>query len=151
MVMLCQADLAHTGWRTSLLRNILSNRLNVAPRSYHTHTTGLLFFVAVLCECMFSIALFFIDYFVYLHFKCYHPSWFPLHTLPPLPPCFFEGAPLPTHLVLSHCPSFPLHWDIEPPQDQEPPLPLMPDKMQSSATYAARAMGPSVCTLWLVV
>ena len=28
---------------------------------------------------------FFIGYFVYLHFKCYPPSWFPLQT-PPIPP-----------------------------------------------------------------
>ena len=33
-----------------------------------------------------------------------------------------------THLLLLPCPGIPLHWGIEPSQDQEPPLPLMPDK-----------------------
>jgi hypothetical protein len=41
---------------------------------------------------------------------------------------FYEGAPLPTHSLLPHCPSIPLRWGIEPSQGQGPPLPLMPDK-----------------------
>jgi hypothetical protein len=46
------------------------------------------------------------------------------------PPRFYEGTPLPTthYPLLPHLPSIPLHWSIEPPQDQGPPLPLMPDK-----------------------
>jgi hypothetical protein len=39
--------------------------------------------------------------------------------MPPLPPhlCLYEGA-LPHTLPLPpHCPSIPLHWGIEPPQD----------------------------------
>jgi hypothetical protein len=44
------------------------------------------------------------------------------------PPCFYEGAPTPTHTLPPQGPSIPLHWDIHPPQDQGPPLPLMPDK-----------------------
>jgi hypothetical protein len=37
---------------------------------------------------------------MYLHFKCYPLSWFPLWEPPShLPsPCFYEGAPPPTHL-----------------------------------------------------
>ena len=40
---------------------------------------------------------------------------------------------LPSHCLLTHplplpCPGIPLHWDIEPSQDQGPLLPLMPDK-----------------------
>jgi hypothetical protein len=54
---------------------------------------------------------------------------------PPLPP---------------HHPSIPLHCDIKPSQNQGPPHPLMPDK-PSPTTSAARAMGPSMCTLWLGV
>jgi len=49
-----------------------------------------------------------------------------LLTHPPSPN-FYEGAPLPTHPFLPHCPSIPLPWGIEPSQDQGPPLPLMPD------------------------
>jgi hypothetical protein len=34
----------------------------------------------------------------------------------------------PTHSFLPYHPSIPLLWGIEPPQDQEPLLPLVPDK-----------------------
>jgi hypothetical protein len=34
----------------------------------------------------------------------------------------------PTHSIPPHCPSIPLCWGIKPPQDQRPPLSLMPDK-----------------------
>ena len=48
---------------------------------------------------------------------------------PPSPPlCLYAGAPSPTHPLLLHPSSIPLCWDIKPPQDQEPPLPLMPDE-----------------------
>jgi hypothetical protein len=47
-----------------------------------------------------SCFLFFIKYFIYLHFKCYPLSrWFPLWK-PPISspsPCFYEGAPSPIH------------------------------------------------------
>ena len=33
-----------------------------------------------------------------------------------------------SHTPSPHHPSIPLHWGIEPSQDQGPPLPLMPDK-----------------------
>ena len=88
---------------------------------------------------------------IFLHFKCH--SLFlvsPTQTSPISPLlCFYEGAPTHSHPLLSHLLSIPLHWDIKPPQDQGPPLPLMPDK--SSATYAAGTMGPSMYTLWLEV
>jgi hypothetical protein len=76
----------------------------------------------------------FIGCFIYLHFKCYSPFWFPLWKTPTAPPlsCFYEGSPPPTypptHPLLLHCPSIPLHWGIKPSQDQGPPLQLMPDK-----------------------
>ena len=44
---------------------------------------------------------------------------------PPLHLCLYEGAPQPTY---PYCSNIPLHWDIKPPQNQGPPLPLMPDK-----------------------
>jgi hypothetical protein len=70
----------------------------------------------------------FIDYFIYLHFKCCSPSQFLLHKPPFQPsPCFYEGTPPPTHPLLPYCPSIPLHWGIDSLQDQEPPIPLMPD------------------------
>jgi hypothetical protein len=50
---------------------------------------------------------------------------------PPTPPpltCYYEGAPPPTNPLVPHCPSIPLHWIIKPSKDQDPHLPLMPDK-----------------------
>jgi hypothetical protein len=53
----------------------------------------------------------------------------------------------PTHSHLTAL-TFPIHWGIEPSQDQGPLLPLMPTR-SSSATYSAGAVGPSMCTCWL--
>jgi hypothetical protein len=47
------------------------------------------------------------------------------HPFPP--PCFYEGAPPPTHSCLID-PTIPLCWGIKPPQGQGPPLPLMSGK-----------------------
>jgi hypothetical protein len=68
--------------------------------------------------------LFFIRYFLYLHFKCYLLSWFPLQkpVSPPLFPCS------PTHPLLLPGPGIPLYWGLEPSQDQGPLLPLMINK-----------------------
>ena len=73
--------------------------------------------------------MYILKYFIYLHFKCYPCSWFPLHKPPtPFPPhCSCEGAYAPTPLPF-HFSSIPLHWGIKSPQDQGPPLPLMSDK-----------------------
>ena len=38
----------------------------------------------------------------------------------------------PTHSLLPHSPSIPLHWGIKSSWDQKPPLPLMPDKAPSA-------------------
>jgi hypothetical protein len=62
-------------------------------------------------------------------FLCYLPSWFPLSKPSiqfPLPLLLWGGFP--THPLPPHHPSIHLHWSIEPPQNQGPPLPLMPDK-----------------------
>jgi hypothetical protein len=56
--------------------------------------------------------LFSIAYFIYLHFKCCPPSWFFFHNPPPL--CLYEGAPPPTHPLLPHHSSIPLHRSIKP-------------------------------------
>ena len=63
---------------------------------------------------------FFTGYFIYLHFKCYLPSQFSLHKSP-------IGCS-PTHVCPLQRPGIPLRWGIQPPQDQGPLLPLMPDK-----------------------
>jgi hypothetical protein len=72
----------------------------------------------------------FIGYFIYLYFKCYPLSWFPLHNptshFPSL--CFYEGAPRPTDPIPPYRPAIPLHGGIKFLQDQGPLLPLMPDK-----------------------
>jgi hypothetical protein len=71
---------------------------------------------------------FFIRYFLYLHFKCYSPSWFlfqnpptPSSLSPPPSPCS-PANPLPLPGL-----GIPLYWGLEPSQDQEPLLPLMTD------------------------
>ena len=62
----------------------------------------------------------FTDYFIYLHFKCFPPSWSPLHK-PPLPftlPCASQRVPPLTHSLthplLPHGSSIPLHWGNKP-------------------------------------
>jgi hypothetical protein len=72
----------------------------------------------------------FISYFIYLHFKCYLPSQFPLHKnlIHHLSPCIYESAPPSALPFLLQQPSIPLSWVIEPPQDQGAPLPVIPDK-----------------------
>lgn len=67
----------------------------------------------------------FINHFVCLCVKCCHPSWFPLHntsTHTPSPLLLSGCSPPPHHS------SIPLSWGINPPQDQEFPLPFMSDK-----------------------
>jgi hypothetical protein len=99
-----------------------------------------------------SLFLTFVLVILFLHYKYYPPCQFPLHELPTLhpPPCFYEGAPPPNHPSLPHLPSIPLCRGIKSSLDQGSLLPLMPHK-KSSATYAAGAMGPSMCILWLLV
>ena len=73
----------------------------------------------------------------------------PKSPLSPLPSPCSPTNPLP---LLS--PGGPLHWDIEPSQDQGPLLLLMTNKAilcYISLVYAVGAMGPSMCILWLVV
>jgi len=64
---------------------------------------------------------FLLDKFLYLHFKCYSLSHFPLHKLPFPPP--YGYYPHPSPLLPPH---IPLHWGVQPWQDQGLPLPLVP-------------------------
>ncbi len=48
--------------------------------------------------------------------------WFPLRNPPLTFPFFCEGAPPSTHPLPPHYPTIPLHWGIEPSQDQGPLL-----------------------------
>ena len=66
---------------------------------------------------------------IYLFQILYLFQVFPPETPYPSPsPCFYEGAPTPTHSHLTTCSSIPLHWGIKPSEDQGSLLPLMPDK-----------------------
>jgi hypothetical protein len=69
--------------------------------------------------------LFFIGYFIYLHFKCYLLSRFPL-CKPPIPSSLslllWQCSP-PKHPLLPSHPGISLHWDIELSQDQGPVCP----------------------------
>jgi hypothetical protein len=51
----------------------------------------------------------------------------PPYPIPPSP-CLFEDAPPPIHPLLFAFSGIPLHWGIEHPQAQGPPLPLMSNK-----------------------
>jgi len=84
---------------------------------------------------LYSIVLFFNWIFYLFTFQMLFPSFPSSQPLshPPLP-CFYEGAPPPTHPLLPHWPILPLHWGIKPSQYQGPPLPLMPDKAPSASS-----------------
>jgi hypothetical protein len=90
-------------------------------------------------------SFFFIGYFIYLHFKLFPFPVSSLQTPYPIPhaPCFYEGAPPPTHSLPHHCPSIPLCWSIEPPQNQGPPSHWCQTRPFSD-TYAVGALGPSL-------
>jgi hypothetical protein len=113
--------------------------------------TVFLFFCFFFSFPFFSIRLF---YFIYISNVIPFPGFPPASPLsyPPLP-CFYEGAPPPNFPLLPHCPSIPLHWGIEPSQDQGPPFPLMPDKAPSAP--AVFSITPPLGTLssvrWLAV
>ena len=77
-----------------------------------------------------------IGYFICLHFKCYPLSQFPLCKPPILlpSPSLYEDAMPPAHLLPAYHPGILLCWGIEPPQDQGPLFPLIPNKL-SFAMY----------------
>ena len=52
----------------------------------------------------------------------------PSHPPSPLLFCLYESASPPTYPLPPQHSSIPLCWGIKPPQDQEPPFPLMSDK-----------------------
>jgi hypothetical protein len=69
------------------------------------------------------LLFFLIEYFIYLNFKCYPLSWFPLqnplsHPLPSASMTVLTHPPTP-----GSCPDILLNRDIEPSQDQGPLLP----------------------------
>jgi hypothetical protein len=70
-----------------------------------------------------TLIVFFIRYFIDLHFKYYSLSWFPLQNLlpPVLSPPPFPCSP--THPFLLTTPGIPIFWDIEHSQ-----LPLMTEE-----------------------
>jgi hypothetical protein len=57
----------------------------------------------------------------------FSPLQFPLHKSLLPPPLPLRGCSPPAHPLLLQHPSIPLHWGIEPSQDQGGPLSLMPD------------------------
>jgi hypothetical protein len=66
------------------------------------------------CLCVCVCVWFFIRYFLYLHFKYYPLSWYPLckPSIPSTSHCS------PTHPLLLSGPCIPLQWGIEASQDQ---------------------------------
>ena len=69
----------------------------------------------------------------------------------PVPPAFMRVlSNPPTHSHLTALAFHYTHWDTGPSQDQGPLLPLMPDKA-IICYICCCVMGPSMCTLWLVV
>jgi hypothetical protein len=86
-------------------------------------STTLCFCFCFVLFCFFAFFLYFFRYFLYLHFKCYPLSWFPLWKTPY--PISSHSPCSPTHPLPLSGPGIPLHWGIEPSQDQGPLLPLM--------------------------
>jgi hypothetical protein len=87
----------------------------------------------------------FLLFFIYLHFRCSLPSLSPLQPPHPIPPPFASKRVLlhsPTHFPFAGASSLHRTKDLSSHWSRT---------RQSSATCAAGAMGPSMCTLWLVV
>jgi hypothetical protein len=81
----------------SLSKSSVYRYVDLCESSVQFHRSTCLFFCAK-CHAVF-FPTFFIGYFIYLHFKCCLPSWFPLHK--PLSPT----APLASKRVLPHWPT----------------------------------------------
>ena len=102
----------HMPWKTLFHR--LSQFLNFFLFSFFFFKMVILF---TYNSCVFPLSSF--------------PSFqFPLPkpTIPSESPCIYEGSPPAAHPLLWQCPSIPLLWVIEPPQNQGAPLPVMPAK-----------------------
>jgi len=81
---------------------------------------------AATASVLFSFFNFLLDIFLYLHFKRYSPSWFPVHK-PPFPPLplLHMGIP-PIHSP--YCPAYSPALGVQPWQDQGLYLPLVPQQ-----------------------
>jgi hypothetical protein len=97
-----------------------------------------------------QILTFLLVYFIYLHFKCCPPSRFPLHkaSIPSLSPLFLWVCSS-THPLHFTAQAF-LYAGASSLHRKKVFLSHWCQKRLSSATYAAGAIGPSMCTLWLV-
>ena len=101
---------------------------------------------------MASLILFFpfpffkIRYVLYLHFKCYPLSWFPLQK----PPSPSSSSCSPTHPLPCPVLAFPYTGALSLLRTKGLSSHRCPTR-SSSATYTAGAMGPSMRALWLVV
>jgi hypothetical protein len=71
------------------------------------------------------------------------------HPIPSLSPCFYEGAPPPTHPLPPPRPRSPLHWASSLHRSKGLSSHWCPTS-PSSATYTAGAMGPSMYTYVLM-
>jgi hypothetical protein len=89
-----------------------------------------------------SFFIFLIGYFIYLNFKCYPLSLFPLQN--PLSPPSFPYTP--THPLPLPGPGILLYWGIEPQRTKVLSSHWWLTR-PSSTTYAARAMSPTMCFL----
>ena len=99
-----------------------------------------------------AIVRFLNDYFNYLHSKCCHPSQSPICKPHPIPPqlCLKKGASQATHhsLLIPLASPFTGATSLH----RTKCLPSNGCKIKPScATYAAGAMDPSMCALWLVI
>jgi hypothetical protein len=106
---------------------------------------GLHSFSTYIVDAFSPAAIFFDILFIYISNVIPFPNPPPESPSHPLSSCFYEGMLPLTQTLPPPCPHIPLHWGIEPSQDQRPPFQLMPDK------HMAGAIGLSMCTPWLVV
>jgi hypothetical protein len=139
-----------TLWNPSILRVCL--KLSEFILLYRYHHNPILEHVSTLFVVYLGLFKKVDILFVYISYVISFPGFPSASPLPYTPsPCFYEGAPLPTHSLLPHCPSIPLHWGIKPSKEQGPSLPLMLDKAPSAPSVLSLTPPLGVPVLSLMV
>jgi hypothetical protein len=109
--------------------------------------------------CLFCSLLFFFNNWIFylFTFRMLFPFLVSLletfHPNPPYPASMRVLLHPPTHPLLPHLPSIPLHLGIKPSHDQGPALPLMPDKAPSALSVLPLTppLGPLCSVRWLAM
>jgi hypothetical protein len=100
-----------------------SNCSDTIPNLQNFCIVDLLFFSSL------NLFLYLDILFIYISNVIPFPGFHSRNLYHPSSPWFFESAPSATHSLPLPCPGIPLHWGIEPSQDQGTLLTLMPNKV----------------------